>query len=94
MSHSSDAFLDSEAALEALAAVAHDRWSHWQEYLHNQCERLDDGSIRIPQQLVDRWERQIATTYAHLDDDERESDREQAREYLSALRRTSLDWNG
>jgi len=78
-------FLSSEAALEAAAAVEHERWSHWQAYLHSQSERGDDGSLRIPSHLVERWERQITTPYSELPEAERESDREQARQFLAAL---------
>lgn len=78
-------FLLTDTALETVAAVAHDRWAHWQQYLHEQCIECEDGSLRIPAALVDRWTRQISTPYANLSDREKESDREQAREYLAAL---------
>lgn len=81
------AFLASNAALEAAAAVEHERWSHWQSYLHSQGERLGDGSLLIPAHLVERWERQVVTSYAELEEGERESDREQAQVLLTALRR-------
>jgi len=80
-----DKFLGSPEALEAVAAIAHERWAHWQRYVHGQCIRLDDGSLVIPAQLVNRWTRQISTAYADLTDGEKDSDREQAREYLTAL---------
>ncbi|WP_422117824.1 hypothetical protein [Brachybacterium sp. UNK5269] len=83
-------FLDSPEVLEALAAVEHERWAHWQSYLHNQCSRQPDGSLLMPAHLVQRWQRQIETPYAKLSEEERASDREQAIEYLSALR-TSVD---
>lgn len=68
--------------LEALAAVEHDRWSHWQRYLHSKCARQDDGALLIPADLVKRWERLIATPYKDLTDEEKESDRDQVRKYL------------
>jgi hypothetical protein len=70
---------------EKLAAVEHRRWARWQKYMHNKCERRPDGSIVVPATLVERWERQIATSYADLDEGEKESDREQVREYLSII---------
>jgi hypothetical protein len=76
--------------IEKLAAIEHERWSHWQRYMHSKCIRQSDGSLLIPAKIVRRWERQIARTYTDLDEKEKESDREQVRKYLpliaSALR--------
>lgn len=83
----SDDFLDDEATLEAVAGVEHGRWAHWQRYLHQQCTRLEDGSLVIPAALVERWERLLNTDYAGLTEDERASDREQAGTYISVLRK-------
>src|SRR5690606_28823816 len=52
--------------VERLAAVEHERWSHWQRYMHDQGERLQDGSLRIPAELVARWETQITRPYVQL----------------------------
>lgn len=76
--------------IEELAAAEHERWSHWQRYLHARCERDPDGSLRIPADLVRRWSTQMNTPYAQLPEEEKESDREQVYRYLpiiaSALR--------
>lgn len=76
--------------VESLAAIEHERWSHWQRYLHSKCVRQPDGSLTLPPDLAARWEKQSATKYAELSEQERESDREQVRSYLpliaSALR--------
>ena len=71
--------------IEQLAAVEHERWSHWQRYVHSKCVRQPDGSLLLPVDLVARWEKQIDTKYAELDDQERESDREQVRKYLPLI---------
>jgi len=71
--------------MEQLAAVEHERWSHWQRYMHGKGERRPDGSLVIPPQLVERWERLMATPYEELTDVERESDREQVRRYLQTI---------
>lgn len=71
--------------IEELAAVEHERWSHWQRYLHSKCVRQPDGSLLLPADLVARWEKQVDTKYADLDDQERESDREQVRKYLPLI---------
>jgi hypothetical protein len=71
--------------IEKLASVEHERWSHWQRYLHSRCERAPDGSLVIPAHLVDRWELQMNTPYSALSEEEKESDREQVRRYLPII---------
>ena len=71
--------------VEQLAAIEHERWSHWQRYVHSKCIRQPDGSLLLPADLVARWEKQIDTKYAELDEQERESDREQVRKYLPLI---------
>lgn len=73
------------ASMEDLAAVEHERWSHWQRFVHSKCRRQSDGSLVIPAGDVARWERQIAAPYADLNEAEKESDREQVRRYLPAI---------
>lgn len=73
--------------VEELAAVEHQRWSHWQSYLHSKCERRDDGSLVIPASLASKWEHQIRTPYSELSETEKDSDREQVRAYLPLLKR-------
>ena len=74
--------LASDELLERLAATEHERWAHWQTYIHDQCSPLSDGSLVIPPELVHRWTTQIATPYSELSENEKESDREQVRKYL------------
>lgn len=76
-----------EPLVEELAALEHQRWAHWQKYVHDNGQRQPDGSIVLPADLVVRWERQINTQYADLTAEERESDREQVRKYLPLLER-------
>jgi hypothetical protein len=75
-----------DALVEKLAAVEHNRWSRWQRYIHGKAIRQSDGSLLIPAELVKRWERQADTTYEQLSDPEKESDREQVREYLPIIK--------
>lgn len=77
--------LESGQTLHLLAAIEHDRWAHWQQYLHDECERREDGSLLIPAKLVARWETQIATPYSELTSKEQESDQEQVRRYLPTV---------
>ena len=74
-----------ESLMEQLADVEHDRWSHWQRYVHSKCKRSPDGSHVIPAHLVERWETQMNTPYSELSEPEKESDREQVRRYLPII---------
>lgn len=65
-----------QEAIEKLAKIEHERWSHWQQYLHSQCIKNDNGSLTIPHELVLKWEKQLSTIYEELSDKEKESDRE------------------
>lgn len=76
---------DNSELVKALAAVEHERWSHWQRYLHQKCRRNPDGSLTIPPELVDRWERQMQTPDAELHQAEQQSDREQVLSYLAVI---------
>lgn len=71
--------------IEELAAIEHERWSHWQRYMHSKGKSQKDGSLVIEPELVKLWERQIATPYAALTEKEKESDREQVRRYLQFI---------
>jgi hypothetical protein len=72
---------------EQLATIEHERWSHWQAYMHGKCEPRADGSLVIPANLVAQWERQTAMSYGALSEAEKESDREQVRRYLPMVLR-------
>jgi hypothetical protein len=71
--------------LEPLAAIEHERWSHWQQYLHSKCVLQPDGSLLIPADLVARWKKQVDAKYDELSEHEKESDREQVRKYLTVI---------
>lgn len=71
--------------MEQLAYIEHDRWAHWQQYVHDQCERCSDGSLIIPADLASRWQQQIDAPYSDLSEAEKESDREQVRRYLPVI---------
>jgi hypothetical protein len=79
------AALHSPELMEILAALEHDRWSRWQRYLHSRCETGEDGTLTIPADLVARWEDQSSRPYDALTEAEKESDREQVRQYLPAI---------
>jgi len=70
---------------ERLAEIEHERWSHWQRYMHSKCQKQPDGSLMIPAELAERWERQASTEFADLTDKEKDSDREQVDRYLPTI---------
>jgi hypothetical protein len=74
-----------ESIIDDLAAIEHERWSHWQRFVHSNAVRQADGSLIIPPELVAKWNRQIATPYAALSEAEKESDKEQVRKYLPLI---------
>jgi hypothetical protein len=74
-----------DGLIETLAAVEHERWSHWQRYMHGKCVSQPDGSLLVPADLVRRWQKQIDTPYAELSEKEKESDREQVRKYVPLI---------
>ncbi|MFT9113838.1 MAG: hypothetical protein ABF443_06970 [Acetobacter malorum] len=71
--------------IDTLAAVEHQRWAHWQRYMHNQGIKLEDGALLLPADLVKRWERQMDTPFEELSEDEKDSDRDQVRQYISVI---------
>ncbi|WP_292606049.1 hypothetical protein [Nocardioides sp. REDSEA-S30_B4] len=71
--------------LEKLAAAEHERWAHWQRYLHQQCTPGPDGSLTITADLVRQWTVQIDTPYADLTQAEKDSDRDQVERYLPLI---------
>ncbi|WP_298037282.1 hypothetical protein [uncultured Microbacterium sp.] len=79
------ATLENARTIEILASVEHTRWAHWQKYVHDQGQRQRDGSLLLPAELVARWDKQIATSYPDLSDEEQQSDQDQVRRYLPAV---------
>lgn len=74
-----------DGIVEDLASIEHERWAHWQQYVHGKGTRQPDGSLLLPAELVNRWEAQIATPYANLSEGEKQSDREQVHRYLPRI---------
>jgi hypothetical protein len=77
-----------EALLDPLAAIEHERWAHWQSYMHRKAVRQPDGSLLLPAALVSQWERQISTPFEGLSEEEKDSDRDQVRKYLPLIEST------
>lgn len=76
--------------IEQLAAHCHDnQWSGWMEYLFSKCEPSYDNdgydALTIPNWAYQRWGEQMATRYKDLPEDQKESDRAEARAILGLL---------
>jgi len=61
--------------IEELAALEHKQWAHWTYHMLN---NLTSENIR-------RWQRQVATPYKELSEEEKNSDREWAYKVLNLL---------
>jgi hypothetical protein len=64
--------------LEKIASLQHDIWSHWMTYLFEVSILNEDGSVTIPKEKVERWKRQMNTSYSDLSTSEKQSDLDQA----------------
>lgn len=69
---------------EALADLCHRQWAGWMNHIFSKCEYVD-GNFIIPALLVERWRRQMMTTYDKLPPDEQESDLQEADEFLQLI---------
>ena len=69
--------------VEKGADLEHQRWARWQAYCHR-ILRENCSSIKLEEVLA-RWDRQIATPYSELSEQEKESDRKETRNYLPLL---------
>ena len=74
-----------EEIVEQMADIEHKRWSSWQKWMHECSTKNADGSLTIPADKVERWERQITTEYKDLSEEEKESDRKQVYPYLDII---------
>lgn len=70
---------------DMLADVVHDSWSDWMSYLFNKSVKNADGTVTIPADRVERWERQVLTRYKDLTPEEQQSDLDEADRYLKVL---------
>lgn len=61
---------------EQFANVVHEIWANWIGYCHSICTPQDNGSLVIPADKVERWNRQAATPFSELSEKEKQSDRE------------------
>ena len=83
-----------ETFVEAGANIEHDRWARWQKHLHSKLKYWEfdksKGGNKMAMYVLDpadyeRWSRQIDTPYSELSESEKESDREESRNYLPLI---------
>ena len=72
-----------------MAQYAHDAWSGWMRYLFANGRLNKNGSFTIKKDSVNRWQRQIETSFYDLPDEEKQSDFTEAKTILD-LQRTLL----
>lgn len=70
---------------EALAALVHELWSNWMEYMFRRGRLNDDHTWVMCAWDCERWQRQMRTEYHNLLVDEQNSDREIAKRILGML---------
>lgn len=76
---------------EELAAVEHERWSSWQQYLFDRCELLTikgEKNLLINANDFKHWQKQIDTPYRDLTEAEKDSDRKQVLRYWDLVNQT------
>lgn len=77
--------------IEHIANFCHEQWMGWMSYMFSKCTILNNGDMVIPKNYVDRWKRQIDTIYANLPENEKESDRIEARKFVEMMGITVID---
>jgi len=65
-----------------LAQYAHESWSRWMQYLFTKGRLNKNGSFTIKKDSVDRWQRQMNTSFYDLPQEEKESDFTEAKTIL------------
>jgi hypothetical protein len=77
-----------EALIEKLAAIEHERWADWQKWCHKILRdnlNLHKTNMEL-ERVLERWDRQIATPYAKLNKQEKQSDRDQVMRYWPLIK--------
>lgn len=69
---------------EKLADIEHQRWADWQAW----CHKILRENCPSPEleAVLERWDKQIATPYKDLSEQEKQSDRDQVDRYLPAIK--------
>jgi hypothetical protein len=66
---------------EELADYFHSLWAGWMDYLYSKSIPTEHG-VLIPREYAERWSRQCNTEYKDLPENEKESDRIEAKKFI------------
>jgi len=87
--------------IEQLASEEHRSWSKWARYMLGEIKKelkVYPGPIRTTDlselACIRRWQRQVATLYVDLSEEEKESDRKVVREKLPLYRPDPVAFRG
>lgn len=69
--------------VEELANLCHEQWSGWMGYLFSLCHISNNRKPVISRENYERWALQMVTDYENLSEEEKESDRIEARKILA-----------
>ena len=78
--------MSESGVIELLAALSHESWAGWTRWMMEKWNETHANGETFRQ----RWTRQMMTPYAELSEQEKESDREEARKVLSILRKSGV----
>ena len=75
--------------METLADIEHQRWADWQAW----CHKILRENCPSPEleKVLERWDKQIATPYKDLSEQEKQSDRDQVNRYLPIIYSLLMD---
>ena len=71
--------------IEIMASVEHERWSGWMKYMVKRMKQRKDGTLEFDDNDFGRWMQQAITPYDRLPEEQKESDRVEARTTLKKL---------
>lgn len=74
-----------KATREVMAAKVHNIWCSWMKSVFDRSVKQSDGSVIIPKGLAERWQRQIATSYDKLSNQEKISDQAVADDIINTF---------
>jgi hypothetical protein len=72
--------------IEQLADKEHASWARWMKYLFSKCIKNPDGSMTIPEELVEWWDDLAELPYSHLSERAKQSDRDEVAHILPIIK--------